>query len=74
MCRIPNISPFATQAYEDSSDRIFKKREYFGPVNISKLRVRLLDENGVPVNLNEGCFVLTLEVETLTKTTKNIVI
>lgn len=72
--RIPNITPFATQAYEDSSDRIFKKREYFGPVNISKIRIRMLDDNGVPVNMNEGVFTITLEIETLTKSTKNMVL
>ena len=74
LTRVPNVTPFATQAYEDSSDRIFKKREYFGPVNITKLRIRMLDDNGVPVNMNEGCFTLTLEIETLTKSTKNMIL
>lgn len=74
LTRVPNVTPFATQAYEDSSDRIFKKREYFGPVNISKIRIRMLDDNGVPVNMNEGCFTLTLEIETLTKSTKNMIL
>ena len=72
--RISNMAPFTAQSYEDSSDKIFKKREYFGPVGISKLRIRLMDENGIPVNLNEGSFTLSLEIETLTKTTKKMVL
>jgi len=72
--RIPNVSPFGSQTYEDSSDRVFRKRKYFGPVSIQKLRIRLLDENGIPVNLNAGVFIVTIEIETLNKSTKNMVI
>lgn len=72
--RVANMAPFTAQSYEDSSDKIFKKREYFGPVSISKLRIRLMDENGTPVNLNEGSFTLSLEIETLAKTTKKMVL
>jgi hypothetical protein len=72
--RIPNVSPFGSQTYEDSSDRVFRKRKYFGPVSIQKLRIRLLDENGVPINLNGGVFIVTMEIETLNKSTKNMVL
>ena len=74
LSRIPNVTPFATQIYEDSSDRVFKQRNYFGPVTISKLRIRLLDDNGVPVNLNGGSFTLNLAIEALNKSTKNVVL
>lgn len=73
LCRLPNAAPFASQAYEDSSDKVFKQRNYFGPVTISKLRIRMLDENGLPVNLNGGAFTIGLTIETLNKSTKNLV-
>ena len=64
--RIPNTTstttPFTTLMYEDDTNRIFKTRKYFGPVSLNKLRIRLLDDNGVPVNINEGAFVITLGV------------
>lgn len=72
--RIPNVSPFGNQTYEDSSDRVFRKRKYFGPVSIQKLRIRLLDDNGVPVNINAGAFVVTLEIETLNKSSKPLIL
>lgn len=74
LCKIPNVSPFAAQVYEDSSDRIFKKRKYFGPVRISKLRIRFLDDNGIPIDLNGGNFTLSLEIETLNKSTKSMIV
>jgi len=41
------------------------RREYFGPVNISKLRVRLLDDRGNVVNLHGGNWSLVLICECL---------
>lgn len=40
----------------------FKTRNYFGPVRIKKLAVRLLDKRGNVVNLNGNNFSFTLEV------------
>ena len=40
----------------------FKTREYFGPVRIKKLAVRLLDKQGNVVNLQGNNFSFTLEV------------
>ena len=59
--------------FEDSSDRIFKERNYFGPVRIKKLRIRLLDENGRVVDLNNGDLTVSLEVECLDAPYKNMV-
>ena len=38
-------------------------REYFGPTDINKLRIQLLDEYGRPLNLNgsDWSFVVTFE-------------
>jgi len=40
-------------------------RDYFGPVTISKLRMRLLDDSGTPVNLRGEDWVVTLNVKRL---------
>ena len=40
-----------------------KIREYFGPVNIRKIAIKLLDEYGRLINLNNMDFSYTLEVE-----------
>ena len=41
------------------------KREYFGPVNIERMRVRLFDDKGHLVNLNDNDWSFTLTVEQL---------
>jgi hypothetical protein len=42
-----------------------EERIYFGPTNISRLNIRLLDEFGRVVDLNNGDYSFTLEVEIL---------
>tara|TARA_B110000444_G_scaffold186165_1_gene175301 strand:+ start:13 stop:1320 length:1308 start_codon:yes stop_codon:yes gene_type:complete len=48
-------------------DDIFyqSRREYFGPVNIKKMRVRLLDELGRTVDLNNNDYSFSLVIEQL---------
>jgi hypothetical protein len=57
------ISSF-TRGFMDQGHalKVFE-RKYFGPVNISKLRVRLLDDKGNVLNLNkqDWCFSLLVE-------------
>ena len=65
MAKIPNSSTLATIIYDDSSDGIFKTRKYFGPVKLQKLRIRVLDEYGMVVHMNNADFSLTFEVESL---------
>lgn len=71
LAKIPNTASTTNIIFEDSSDRIFKTRKYFGPVRISKIRIRLLDDYGRVVNLNGGDLILTLEIETLDMPYKN---
>jgi hypothetical protein len=49
--------------FDDGRDLSLKKRVYYGPVNISKLSVKLLDEYGTQIDLNNMDFSFTLEVE-----------
>jgi hypothetical protein len=48
------LAPGANTFVADNGrDQVFKKREYFGPVRLDKLRVRLLDKFGYVVNLQQ---------------------
>ena len=62
--KIPN-NVLATILFEDSYGPTNPTRYYLGPVNIEKLKIRLLDEHGVVVDLNNVDFTLTFELETL---------
>ena len=42
-----------------------QERIYFGPTNISRLHIQLLDEFGRIVDLNNGDYSFTLELEIL---------
>lgn len=65
LAKIPNISPMTTIIFEDSSDRIFKTRKYFGPVKLQKLHIRLLDEFGQTLSMHGADVSVTFEVELL---------
>ena len=73
LAKIPNAAQNNDILFEDSSDRIFKSRRYFGPVRIQKLRIRILDENGRQINLNNSDFTVNIEVETLNAPYKSII-
>lgn len=71
--KVPNAAHCHEVLFEDSSDRIFKSRKYFGPVRINKLKIRILDENGRQINLNNSDFTINIEVETLNTPYKNMI-
>jgi len=73
LAKIPNTSTTYCIIFEDSSDRIFKSRNYFGPVKLNKLRIKLLDDNGRVVNLNNSDIVISLEIESLDVPYKNMI-
>lgn len=70
---IPNEVQPNDIIFGDSSDRINKQRNYFGPVRITKLSIKLLDEYGRHVDLMNSDFSLKLEIETLNSPHKNII-
>ena len=47
--------------FGNGSDLILKNREYFGPVNIEKLHIMLLDMYGKPYNLSNNNYSFALE-------------
>lgn len=73
LAKIPNSLPLTNILYENSSDRVFKTRKYFGPVKIQKLRIRLLDEFGKLADINGCDLCVTLEFESLDVPYKNFV-
>ncbi len=50
---------------EDSSTLQLNKRIYFGPVNIERMRLKLLDDKGNVLNLNGGDWCMTIIAELL---------
>jgi len=64
---IPNRGNYYDKSFEDYTDRIFNTKLYFGPVKISKLKIRVLDENGVVVNLNNTDLTINIAIETINK-------
>jgi hypothetical protein len=65
MGRISVVSGMNTIITNTASDRVFKKREYFGPIKLEKLNVRLLNRFGEPILMNDNDFSFTLEIEQL---------
>jgi len=61
----PGTTPYPiTSSGHDISGGI---RTYFGPVSISKLRVRLLDDGGEPLDIRNEDWILTLSVSMMYK-------
>ena len=58
-------TPYGALYVDFSGQLQDSKRTYFGPVNIDRLRVRLFDDKGNPVNLNGADWSFTLLCEML---------
>jgi len=50
---------------DNGSDLIFKKRDYFGPVNLEKLKIRILNRFGEVVNIGQNDYSMTFEITTM---------
>jgi len=59
-----NSGLFAT-TFDNNSNFIFKKRDYFGPVDISRISVKLTNQRGNIVNLHQTDFNFSLQVKTI---------
>jgi hypothetical protein len=62
---IPINSTIFTPTFDNNANFIYKKREYFGPVDISKISVRLLNQRGNLINLRGAQFNFSLQVKTI---------
>jgi hypothetical protein len=62
---IPINSALFAVTFDNNSNYIYKKREYFGPVNISRISVKILNQKGNLVNLRGTEFSFALQVKTI---------
>jgi len=60
---IPITAPSFYVNFSNGSDFIERKREYFGPVRIQRLKVQLLNQYGDVINLNNMDYSFSLELE-----------
>ena len=51
--------------FDDNTDNITKRRHFFGPVDISKLHIRLIDEYGIPIDMMGIDWSFALEFQIL---------
>lgn len=51
--------------FDDNSDNITKRRHYFGPVDISKMHIKLIDEYGIPIDMMGIDWSFALEFQIL---------
>lgn len=63
LAMVPLTSNSFNICFDNGADFIEKKREYYGPVNIQKFRVQLLNQYGEILNLNNMDFSFSLELE-----------
>lgn len=62
---IPINSNLFQTTFDNNSNFIYKKREYFGPVDISRISIKLLNQRGNIVNLHDTNFNFALQVKTI---------
>jgi len=60
---IPITSNKFYNNFSNGNDFIERKREYFGPVRIQRLKIQLLNQYGDPINLNNMDYSFSLELE-----------
>ena len=65
LARIPMREGKGAVLFDDTSDKITKKRHYFGPVNIDKLHIQLIDEYGMEIDMNYNDYSFALEFDIL---------
>lgn len=65
LARIPMREGKGVILFDDQSDQITKKRQYFGTVNIDKLHISLIDEYGTNIDLNANDYSFALEFDIL---------
>ena len=65
LARIPMREGKGIVLFDDQSDQITKKRQYFGTVNIDKLQISLIDEYGSVIDLNGNDYSFALEFDVL---------
>ena len=65
IAKIPMINGKLSLIVNDNNNNLSKIRRYNGPVNISRLQIKILDKFGSVIDLNNMDFSMTLELEIL---------
>ena len=63
--RIGVTSGMNTTVTNSANDFVFKKREYFGPVKLERMRIKLVNKLGESIELNRNDFSFVLEIKQL---------
>lgn len=63
LARVPLSDGKFSINFNDKSDGSERTREYYGPVDVQKLRIQLYDEYGLPFDNNNMDYTLVLEFE-----------
>lgn len=70
---IPISSGLFETTFDTNANFINKKREYFGPVNISRISIKILNQKGNVVNLRGNDFSFAFQVKTIYNLTQKSV-
>ena len=62
---IPISSNLFLPTFDNGSNFIYKKREYFGPVDISRITIKLVNQKGNIVNLHKTDYSFSLQIRSL---------
>ena len=65
IAKIPMVNGKLSLIVSDDTNPLTKIRRYTGPVNISKLHIKILDKFGTIIDLNKMDYSLTFELEIL---------
>jgi hypothetical protein len=63
MAKIPVTTNSNTILFNNGSDLLFKTREYFGPVKLERLRIRLLNKFGAVIDMNDNDYSIAFEIK-----------
>ena len=63
MAKIPITTNANSVMFNNGSDLLFKTRDYFGPVKLEKLRIRLLNKFGQVIDMNHNDFSIAFEIK-----------
>ena len=65
IAKIPMINGKFSLIVNDNNNSLAKIRRYNGPINLSRLQIKIIDKFGTVIDLNNMDYSLTLELELL---------
>lgn len=63
--RISVVSGMNTTITNTANDFVFKRRDYFGPIKLERMNIKLINKLGEPIALNGNDFSFVLEIDQL---------